>query len=142
VIALSFGLVIRSSSIWFKQQIAIDDETNRKPWPDCQRRLTIKIASDNLLPSLIQGISAPGRKAVIIVVLLSLRSVPEFTSVPTDSSVDSAAAPSSSFQWLSTSSSAPDIRLHPLPVVAPTRSSRHSAGSDVFRRRGCGIVRK
>src|SRR6516225_2419270 len=45
-----------SSSVWFKHEIAINDHAHRKAWPDCQCRLDIQIAPDNLLASLIEGI--------------------------------------------------------------------------------------
>ncbi len=43
-----------------------------------------------------------------MIAALVLLVAPEFTSVTTESSVDNAAAPSSCFQWLSTSSSSPE----------------------------------
>jgi len=45
-----------SPTIWFKHEVAINDYTHRKARPDCQCRLDIHIAPDDLLASLIEGI--------------------------------------------------------------------------------------
>jgi len=45
--------LVFSSSVWFEHEIAIDDHTDRKAWPDCQCRLYIQIAPYDLLASLI-----------------------------------------------------------------------------------------
>ena len=41
-----------------KDEIAIDDDANRKPRPDGERRLDIEIAAHDLLPGLVEGITA------------------------------------------------------------------------------------
>jgi hypothetical protein len=43
-----------SLSVWFDNEIAIDDNTYRKSRTDGQRRLNIQTTADNLLASLIQ----------------------------------------------------------------------------------------
>jgi len=42
-----------SSSVWFEHEIAINDHTHGKAWTDCQCRLDIQVAPDDLLASLI-----------------------------------------------------------------------------------------
>ena len=40
---------ISSTSAWFEGQVASDDEPHRKTWPNCQGRLEVEIAANDLL---------------------------------------------------------------------------------------------
>lgn len=53
-----FGHVL-SSSVWFENEISIDDHAYRKSRTDGQRRLNIETATHNLLAGLIQGVAGP-----------------------------------------------------------------------------------
>jgi hypothetical protein len=41
----------------FKHEVAVDDHAHRKPRPDCQRRLNVKIALNDFLSGLVQAIA-------------------------------------------------------------------------------------
>jgi hypothetical protein len=43
--------------VTFKHEVAVDDHAHRKPRPDCQRRLNVKIALNDFLSGLVQAIA-------------------------------------------------------------------------------------
>jgi hypothetical protein len=51
-----------SHSVWFKDQVAIDDYPNRKTGPDCQGRLHVEVTSNDLLAGLVKRIPCPPAK--------------------------------------------------------------------------------
>ena len=96
--APSFSFAIFSASVWFEHEVAIDDYPHRKTRPDCQGRLDVEIAPNDLLTGLIQGIPCPTAKGLQngAVSVVSIR--PDPSSAPTPSKVDSDAALNSSPQ--------------------------------------------
>src|SRR6478609_7195358 len=62
--APSFSFAIFSASVWFEHEVAIDDYPHRKTRPDCQGRLDVEIASNDLLTGLVQGIPCATAKGL------------------------------------------------------------------------------
>jgi hypothetical protein len=59
--SFSFAMYL-SASVWFEHEVAIDDYPHRKTRPDCQGRLNVEIAPNDLLAGLVQGIPCPTAK--------------------------------------------------------------------------------
>jgi hypothetical protein len=62
--APSFSFAIFSASVWFEHEVAIDDYPHRKTRPDCQSRLDVEIAPNDLLTGLVHGIPCPTAKGL------------------------------------------------------------------------------
>jgi hypothetical protein len=56
------GQFLLSHSVWFKDQIAIDDYPHRETRPDCQGRLHVEVTSNDLLAGLIKRVPCPAAK--------------------------------------------------------------------------------
>jgi hypothetical protein len=80
--APSFSFAIFSASVWFEHEVAIDDYPHRKTRPDCQGRLDVEIAPNDLLTGLVQGIPCPTAKGLQngAVSVASIRAGPKFGS--------------------------------------------------------------
>src|SRR5215211_4433036 len=80
--APSFSFAIFSASVWFEHEVAIDDYPHRKTRPDCQGRLDVEIAPNDLLTGLVQGIPCPTAKGLQngAVSVASIRAGPKFSS--------------------------------------------------------------
>ena len=96
--APSFSFVIFSASVWFEHEVAIDDYPHRKTRPDCQGRLDVEIAPNDLLTGLVRESPAPRRRACRMALFPLSASEPDPSSAPTPSKVDSDAALNSSPQ--------------------------------------------
>jgi hypothetical protein len=75
----------------FKHEVAVDDHAHRKPRPDRQCRLNVKIALNDFLSGLVQAIAGSTTERCDDITIAARPEV-EPSSLPTPSNVDSSAA--------------------------------------------------